>query len=64
MSEVMFASVLGSYGAMLALCLSRQVHGLIVKYGCGLIGVALGCGCGLIVYCVGIYYFVVLFILF
>ena len=37
MSEVMFASIPGSYGAMLALCLSRQVHGLIVKYGCGLI---------------------------
>ncbi|KAM3731803.1 hypothetical protein ACB098_11G010300 [Castanea mollissima] len=32
-SEVTFASVLGSCGAMLALCLSRQVHGLIVKYG-------------------------------
>ena len=38
MSEVMFARIPGSYGAMLALCLSRQVHGLIVKYGCGLIG--------------------------
>ncbi len=35
-SEVTFASVLGSCGAVLALCLSRQVHGLIVKYGfCG-----------------------------
>ena len=35
-SEVTFASVLGSCGALLALCLSRQVHGLIVKYGfCG-----------------------------
>uniref|UniRef100_A0A7N2LJ42 Pentatricopeptide repeat-containing protein n=1 Tax=Quercus lobata TaxID=97700 RepID=A0A7N2LJ42_QUELO len=32
-SEVTFASVLGSCGAMLALCLWRQVHGLIVKYG-------------------------------
>ncbi|GMY06587.1 pentatricopeptide repeat-containing protein At3g26540-like [Fagus crenata] len=35
-SEVTFASVLGSCGVVLALCLSRQVHGLIVKYGfCG-----------------------------
>ncbi|KAK9993784.1 hypothetical protein SO802_023487 [Lithocarpus litseifolius] len=32
-SEVTFASVLGSCGAVLALCLSRLVHGLIVKYG-------------------------------
>ena len=32
-SEVTFASVLGSYGAVLAHCLSRLVHGLLVKYG-------------------------------
>lgn len=32
-SEVTFASVLGSCGAALQLCLSRQVHGLVVKYG-------------------------------
>ncbi|KAF5467840.1 hypothetical protein F2P56_012052 [Juglans regia] len=35
-SEVTFASVLASCAAVLALCLSRQIHGLIVKYGfCG-----------------------------
>ena len=32
-SEVTFTNVLGSCGAMLALCLSRLVHGLIVEYG-------------------------------
>ncbi|KAL4596040.1 hypothetical protein ACB092_12G135200, partial [Castanea dentata] len=32
-SEVTFTSVLGSCGAVLALCLSRLVHGLIAKYG-------------------------------
>ena len=32
-SEVTFASVLGSCGAVLALFLLRQVHGYIVKYG-------------------------------
>ncbi|KAH6836054.1 Tetratricopeptide repeat superfamily protein [Perilla frutescens var. hirtella] len=32
-SEVTFASVLGSCGDVLELWLSRQVHGLIVKYG-------------------------------
>ena len=31
--EVTFASVLRSYGGVLALCLQRQVHGFIVKYG-------------------------------
>ncbi|KAL2538423.1 Pentatricopeptide repeat-containing protein [Forsythia ovata] len=35
-SEVTFASVLASCGTMLELWLSRQVHGLVVKYGfCG-----------------------------
>ncbi|GAB2290639.1 hypothetical protein Dimus_024917 [Dionaea muscipula] len=32
-NEVTFASVLGSCAAILELCLSRQIHGLIVKYG-------------------------------
>jgi pentatricopeptide repeat protein len=32
-SEVTFASVLGSCGAVLALFLLRQIHGLIIKYG-------------------------------
>ncbi|KAI3464590.1 hypothetical protein Pfo_021253 [Paulownia fortunei] len=32
-SEVTFASVLGSCGNVLELWLSRQVHGLVVKYG-------------------------------
>ena len=47
-SEVTFARVLRSCGTVLALCLLRQVHGLIVKYGCGLVEVALGSECGLI----------------
>ncbi|KAM2576564.1 hypothetical protein TB2_002322 [Malus domestica] len=34
-NEITFASVLGSCAAVLALSLSRQVHGLIVKYGFG-----------------------------
>ncbi|CAI9108500.1 OLC1v1008099C1 [Oldenlandia corymbosa var. corymbosa] len=32
-SEVTLSSVLGSCGSVLELCLARQVHGLIVKYG-------------------------------
>lgn len=32
-SEVTFASVLGSCSSVLALWLSRQVHGLVIKYG-------------------------------
>lgn len=32
-NEITFASVLGSCGDVLALSLSRQVHGLIMKYG-------------------------------
>lgn len=35
-SQITFASILGSCASLLALCLLRQVHGLIVKYGfCG-----------------------------
>lgn len=32
-NEITFANVLGLCGDVLALCLSRQIHGLIVKYG-------------------------------
>ncbi|CAK9153992.1 unnamed protein product [Ilex paraguariensis] len=35
-NEITFASVLGSCGDVLALCFSRQIHGLVLKYGfCG-----------------------------